>query len=1088
MDENIPNDSEVSPREIIKQMKLNIFNNYYKYNNALINIDYLLYRPSIFALIHNISNRIGFKSQTFFLSIYYLDILHLKHKKIDLDLKTISLACLLLASKYSENDQNVPILPAFVALFNSIVGYKDFISKKELFFAEVLICKLLEYKLNYYTIYDFNSFFFGHGIIKIEQLKEINNGIKQEKNDFNDINMDIGENSFYIRKVLEKIYRKSRYYLDNIINNGNICLKYSSLIISVVIMKKSVEDILIKEQKIQECDLKDFKEKTSNCFKEIMKEIYQIDYESMEEYQNLIKENELQIIFQENNKRNTYYNRDANLKFSNNKENSNNLNFNNRYQNNLNKTLNENIFTKKFNISQKIDIYNYKKRNQSRIEENEGEFLYQDQYKKERISVPKRYNLNEKYNYLSHFNSSFTKSLNISKNISLSKNKEKNKIKDVSLKRNSQINNINKYMHTYTNQFYKKGKGSNSINKAIIKNTKNMNINDIYDDNKNLLNIIDNNQSLSNENNILNTEMASKERNYEKYTKLILKKRFFNRINRANDYSLSQLDDSNTFQNIIPSNEKNPNKLFQKPYFKKVIKNITNYTIKPKSKFNSFYSTIDNNMYKPIHKKQNKLIILNPFPLIQKESKETILDNELNIDNNSDINNKINNEKKQDFTSETTKNINKKDIIDKNYFMNKKYLFNQKRKIYSNNILFNSMAVENRINNDKKEEKNEILLTSNNDYNYIAQNNERQKLLFLRMKNINNKLNFKNSLNNTEIKSHNNEKENTIFKRKFLIPNNIKKEIMNISMKENPENNNKDKIYENQIANKNIINNKKDMNKNTNFIIKELQTKNLRNKFNSKKTEIKNIQIKNEKVIFPKSSIFKLINRTKTSTTNKLDLSKEESNSDLINKFITRNTTNNIQNQNRRLKNMQTLELNNQENNNNMIEPNNLQKMIFNTIDNTNSGDKKEINNNVKNSAIHGYHYRNYMKNKIRKEKETDINKTKNKNNNNDNSKTIVINNNININFNNKIDHSNTYNIKKNENINKQIKTKINDNEEFLNKIINNRNNNKNNKIYEAKGTIEYTNVEKKISHNNLSSLVHRIPFYKKSFRNNKDD
>ena len=223
MDENIPNDSEVSPREIIKQMKLNIFNNYYKYNNALINIDYLLYRPSIFALIHNISNRIGFKSQTFFLSIYYLDILHLKHKKIDLDLKTISLACLLLASKYSENDQNVPILPAFVALFNSIVGYKDFISKKELFFAEVLICKLLEYKLNYYTIYDFNSFFFGHGIIKIEQLKEINNGIKQEKNDFNDINMDIGENSFYIRKVLEKIYRKSRYYLDNIINNGNSC-------------------------------------------------------------------------------------------------------------------------------------------------------------------------------------------------------------------------------------------------------------------------------------------------------------------------------------------------------------------------------------------------------------------------------------------------------------------------------------------------------------------------------------------------------------------------------------------------------------------------------------------------------------------------------------------------------------------------------------------------------------------------------------------------------------------------------------------------------------------------------------------------
>ena len=248
MDENIPNDSEISPKEIIRQMKLNFFKNYPTNNNPLINLDYLLYRPSIFALIHNISNRIGFKSQTFFLSIYYLDILHLKNKKIDLDLKTISLACLLLASKYTENDQYVPVLPAFVAVFNSIVDYKDFISNKELLFAEVLICKLLEYKLNYYTIYDFDSFFFGHGIIKIEQLKEINNnGINPAKNDFNEINMDISENSIYIRKILEKIYRKSRYYLDNIINNGNICLKYSSLIISVVIMKKSVEDILIKE-------------------------------------------------------------------------------------------------------------------------------------------------------------------------------------------------------------------------------------------------------------------------------------------------------------------------------------------------------------------------------------------------------------------------------------------------------------------------------------------------------------------------------------------------------------------------------------------------------------------------------------------------------------------------------------------------------------------------------------------------------------------------------------------------------------------------------------------------------------------------
>ena len=101
MDENAIYDSEVSPKEIIKQMKINIYNNFTSFYNTSIKLDYLLYRPSIFSLIHKISNKIGFKSQTFFLSAYYLDILHLKYKKIDLDLKVIYLACLLLAAKYS---------------------------------------------------------------------------------------------------------------------------------------------------------------------------------------------------------------------------------------------------------------------------------------------------------------------------------------------------------------------------------------------------------------------------------------------------------------------------------------------------------------------------------------------------------------------------------------------------------------------------------------------------------------------------------------------------------------------------------------------------------------------------------------------------------------------------------------------------------------------------------------------------------------------------------------------------------------------------------------------------------------------------
>ena len=1042
MDENIIYESEVSPKEIIKQMKINIYNNFTSYNNTLINLDYLLYRPSIFSLIHKISNKIGFKSQTFFLSAYYLDILHLKYKKIDLDLKVISLACLLLAAKYAENDQNVPNLPVFVAIFNSMVGYRDLISNKELFFAEVLACKLLEYKLNYFTIYDFDSFFFGHGIIKIEQLKGLNNGIKMINDGFNDINMDITENSVYIRKILEKIYRKSRYYLDMIINNGNICLKYNSLIISVVIMKKSVENVLLKEQKIKEYYIKEFKEKTAKCFKEIMSEIYQIDYESMDDYKNLISDNELLNIFQEKNKRSYNYIKDTNLKFLSKKENANNLNVNNRYGNILNNTLNGKVFIKKLDYSQNVDKFNFSKINRSRIESEEDN-LYSSQYKQQRISVPKKYNLSKNYNDLANFNSSFTNQLNISKNINLSRAKQYsqiNKAKDISLKRRSGIDSLNIlgiYMNTYTNNFYnKKRKESNSLNKNIIKNMKNLNVNDSYEDTKKLINIIDNNKSFQNDNQVLFTEVAQqKNKNIENYEKMVLKKRFFNRINRPTDFSISHLNESGNLQNIGTFIDKHPSQNIPKPYFKKVIKNVTNYTIKTNSKTNSFYSTVNNNLYNPNLRKNNKLITSNPLISVKKENNDIPLDNELNIE-------KLNIHNKQNITLEVMKSFNNGNILANNTIYKSNHLFNLKEK--------------------RKEEK---LLTINNDT--INQNKERQRLLFMRMRNINNKINLQRTLNKTEFQ--NNEIDNPISKRKFHVSNAVKNED-NLPSKENSENNNKDKIYENQTLNVSI-NNKRKMNKNIiSNIIRELIPKNIKNKNIDNKNSEKNIsekykiiqkELKKEKIEFPKSSIFKLLNRTKTLNVDKLDLSKEEQNSELMSKLPKNLNNSNQEKKINIIKNTQTLDFENQVNDIN--ESKNIQKLMFNTIDKDNfQNDKKdknieEITNNTKNLSLHNYHYRNYMKNKIKKENEKGLNKSKNKKN--ENSKTIVINNNININFNNKIEHSNIYQSNKNENINN----------------------------YNTRRTIENINIDKKDRYNNIPLGLHRMNFYKKNSGNNRN-
>jgi len=293
MDDNYLSETEISPKELIKCMKSNIYNIHFKNNYQYISSDYILNRTSLFSLIRKISNKMGFKSQTYFLSIYYLDILFSKNKKIECNYKTLGLACLLLSAKYIENDPYVPNLPSFIKAYNIVVGYKYIISVTDLFYAEVLTCKMLGYKLNYYTIYDFDSFFFGHGIIKMEQIRDLNNGnLAKNKNNY-EVNTF---NSIIIRQILEKIYRKSRHYLELIINNSKICLKYNSLIISIYIMKKSIEEILYEEQRINQHDLirrESFVNKTSKYFKEIMNEIYDINYESMDSFTELVSDTEL---------------------------------------------------------------------------------------------------------------------------------------------------------------------------------------------------------------------------------------------------------------------------------------------------------------------------------------------------------------------------------------------------------------------------------------------------------------------------------------------------------------------------------------------------------------------------------------------------------------------------------------------------------------------------------------------------------------------------------------------------------------------------------------------------------------------------
>jgi hypothetical protein len=280
---------EISPKDIFDSMKTNIYNNFSLYSFSIISKEYLTLRSDLFALIKKISGKMGFKSQTYFLSIYYLDILFTQNKKIDFNYNVMGLACLLLASKYCENDPAVPELKYFIRIYNRIVGSKNSISVSDLFYSEVMACKMLNHKLNYYTVYDFNSFFFNNNILKREQLNDF-------CNDYDDMH-DLKYSS-KSRKIFEKIYKKSRYYLDNLLQSP-ISLKYNSLLLSVYIMKKSIENTLISERHCERFDFpsKKFLKKTNDYFNSIIVGYYGLDYEKMPEFQKLIEESDFIKIF-----------------------------------------------------------------------------------------------------------------------------------------------------------------------------------------------------------------------------------------------------------------------------------------------------------------------------------------------------------------------------------------------------------------------------------------------------------------------------------------------------------------------------------------------------------------------------------------------------------------------------------------------------------------------------------------------------------------------------------------------------------------------------------------------------------------------
>ena len=762
-DSNIK-EAGVSPKQIFETMKRNIFDNFYTYSYSSINKEYLCSRKTLFNILHKITKRLGFKSQTFFLCTLYLDMIFCIKKEIKINLNSLGIGALCLAAKYVENDPIVPHLQYFLKVYNYILGHKSIISISDLKSAEVMALKLLNYKLNYYTIYDFNSFLFGHGILKLEQIKEIEGDkphryYRNKKNDYNFNH----KSSLMIKSILEKIYQRSRYYLDIIVNETKLNFKYNSLILSIYIMRKSVLEILAHEHNIamvEKNEREKFYKKNLLCFRQIMNNFYNIDYETNEQYRELLVDEEIQEIFENREKTKIDFGKISlcGFKVKENKEDEkeniildfnkmNNIDLDNR---SLFASSVTNGFFKRLRLKTNYDEVNKSHHEGNMVSSRKERNIINCNNDNTYDNINVKMSINEEQNsfknkklqkrVLAHINKSATNILIQNK----SKDKDKNK------EREESTNKINKKLSSVSFKTNEKNNGysSNKLiqrignyirmkNKIMSNNDKNIDIdysiNTFYGSNF----CLNKKPELkTEENSPMNTENKTNTKNtinYINYSRM----NKFNKIKGLNngkersDYSYSFVNNNdetnkNDVSNDNINNAKNIKKSYEKrPYFKKFIHQnttIDNYVSVPSmtrngicSNFNStnITSDIDKNQYNSINAEtlrannneiMNKNLKINPF---YNKRRSIGKNSVLNGKNKSVLNNIINNNKNTLNTSismgnESNNNIKKEPIKINRYKKRLHNILNTKENDISGDIQTDNTLIIKDYNNNNK--------------------------------------------------------------------------------------------------------------------------------------------------------------------------------------------------------------------------------------------------------------------------------------------------------------------------------------------------------------------------------------------------
>ena len=265
--------------------------------------NYFQKRPKLKSFIKQFNTCLENNSCTYFLALYYMDLVFTSDDLIkifyshfspssykfgysnqkELPMRfyiLISLSCLIIASKFNENDPHVPNMSNFVSLCSEF-GKRDYafiFDLDDIVAGEVITLKSLKYKLQFYSVYHFVLFFFTHGLVfksTIERSKLY--GKYNEK------------------KIMEKIYFQSREIIDLIINKQEYYYLYmgnTNYITAVEITLWSIEKVL---------DIK-INNETENIFKLIYN--IEIEKENHQKIFNILN----QIVNDSNNKVKTNHN------------------------------------------------------------------------------------------------------------------------------------------------------------------------------------------------------------------------------------------------------------------------------------------------------------------------------------------------------------------------------------------------------------------------------------------------------------------------------------------------------------------------------------------------------------------------------------------------------------------------------------------------------------------------------------------------------------------------------------------------------------------------------------------------------------